>query len=373
MESDGQRQAAGDQAEGDQAEGDIGPELGRGQAEQGAGGRKNGAVKDDTEAQNPSEPKSEVASGPSRGSDDAEMRDAVFKWLEQMSSEAASERREASQGLDGLGQAAMPLVVSALRDGSVARKRGAAIYLIGRVSPRDEAAAAALIEALSADDAVLRHAALQGVEKLGPPQLAEALPLLLALAQNQEESEAYRSRAIRAMTKLGSAAESATNQLMQLAGNDRAPLRVRRAALFSLVEVAPNEVAEEFFRSQLKNNAVPDLRRLAAKWLANVAASDTALEGLVMGLNDPVKAVRLRAVDSLVAIGKPSLPVLIEALESSDVQTRRYATLAVGKLGLLAAEAVPALRSRLSDPDKQVRELAQRVLERLDAGEAASQ
>ncbi|MGM0487656.1 MAG: HEAT repeat domain-containing protein [Planctomycetota bacterium] len=363
VESDGQQPAGGD----------VRQESGPGREDQEAAGQTNGTVKDDTEAQKPSGPKSDLATKPSRGPDDAELRERVFKWLEQMSSQAAVERREASEALDALGEAAMPVVVSALRDGSMARKRGAAVYLIGRVSPGNEAAAAALIEALDADDPALRHAALQGVEKLAAPRLADALPSLLSVAQNQEESEAYRSRAIRAITKLGPTAESATNQITQLARNDRVPLSVRRAAFFALVKVAPNEGAETFFRSELQSNAVPDLRRLAAKWLADVASSDTALDGLVMGLNDPVKTVRLQAVDSLVKIGKPALPVLIEALESSEVQTRRYATLAIGKLGLLAADAVPALESRLNDPDKQVRELAQRVLERLDAGGAGSQ
>lgn len=331
-------------------------------------GQKNDPAQRSSSTKEPAELNSDPGQAASAASEDPRPRAAVFEWLEQMGSEAAVERRAASEAIDELGQAGLPFVVAGLREGTPARKRGAAVYLIGRVSPRNHEAAAALTEALDADDEELRHAALQAVEKLSDPQLVSALPSLLSLAESSDESAAYRSRAIRAITKLGPAAESATNRLIEVARDEQTPLKVRQACFFGLVKIAPNDIAEKFFRRELKKNAVPELRRLAAQWLADVASSNEALNGLIAGLNDPVKAVRLEAVDGLVEIGKPSVSPLIEALESSDVQTRRYATLAIGKLGRLAAEAAPAIESRLNDPDEQVRELAEVILNRLGAG-----
>jgi len=79
-------------------------------------------------------------------------------------------------------------------------------------------------------------------------------------------------------------------------------------------------------------------------------------------MNDADESVRLEAVNSLVALGKPSIPGLVKALKSPDVRTRRHATLALGKLGLMAADAAPALRTCLDDPDQEVRDLATAAL-----------
>jgi len=310
------------------------------------------------------EPESRALAGDAAGAD-ATKQAEVLRWLAQMGSEASIERRAASEALDELVGPGMPAVVQGLREGDIQHKRGAAMYLIGRVSPRDEAAKSALIESLCADDESLRHAALQAVEKMTIEQLVDALPQLVDLAENRDETEAYRSRAIRAITKLGAAGRSATDVLEQLAQHHDESLDVRRACFYGILKSAPGEAAEQFFRTQLEQNETAELRRLAAQWLTRVANSTESLDSLVAGLKDAERSVRMEAVDSLVDIGKPSLPALIRALESPDVQTRRHATLAIGKLGMLATDAVPALKPLLNDPDEQVRKLAAAVLESL--------
>ena len=74
-----------------------------------------------------------------------------------------------------------------LRTGTEAEKRGAATFLIGRVTLNDDATLEALIEVLSAGDDVLRHSALQAVEKLPDEQLQRALTTLVELAKNNKE------------------------------------------------------------------------------------------------------------------------------------------------------------------------------------------
>ncbi len=128
---------------------------------------------------------------------DADMQTQVAKWLEQMASDAAVERRAGGEALSEQGEAAMPYIVQGLRHGTASQRRGAATYLIGRISPRDEVAVQALIEAMTAQDVELQRAALQAVERLPDETLPSALPALQTLAQNPPLGEAYRCRALR--------------------------------------------------------------------------------------------------------------------------------------------------------------------------------
>ncbi len=139
-------------------------------------------------------------------------------------------------------------------------------------------------------------------------------------------------------------------------------LNLRRASYFAIMKVAPATVAEDFFQDQLKSDAPADMRRLAAKWLGTVARNDQSLQCLIDALGDADESVRLEAVDALVAIGKPSVPVLIKSLDSTKVDVRRHSVLTLGKMGVFATEAIPALQARLADPDQQVRDLAAAAL-----------
>ncbi len=298
--------------------------------------------------------------------EDAALRTTVQELLAQMSSDADVERNAARDKLDALGESAIRYVVGALESGTPAQQVGAATFLVGRVSPRDRAAQRALIEALGAEHDVLRHQALQAVEKLGAEDLVQALAGLTAMAQNQSEVEAYRVRAVRAISKLGSAGGVSTDALRQLAEGDPS-LDVRKSCFYAISKVAPAVAAERFYQSQLQSNEVPELRRLAAKWLNNVATTDASVRVLVAALSDAEESVRLECVDTLVALGKPALASLVKALDASDVQTRRHAVVAIGKLGYLGQDAIPALKAHLNDPDPQVRELTQAAIDALNS------
>ncbi len=292
---------------------------------------------------------------------DAARQAEISTSLEQMASEAAVERRAAADALGEQGEAAIPYIVWGLREGSVSQKRGAANYLIGRVGARDEEAVKALLEALTAEDVELQRAALQAVERLPNEILQQALPALQSLAQDLRVGEVYRSRAVRAIASLGPVGAPAIPTLIALA-KEGDELNLRRACYFAMTKVASASVAETFFQEQLTSDAPADLRRLAAKWLGTVARSDESLQRLTDAFRDADEAVRLEAVDALVAIGRPAVPTLIQSLNSAHVDVRRYGVLALGKMGVFAADAAAALQARLSDPDQQVRELAAAAL-----------
>ncbi len=292
---------------------------------------------------------------------DAAIAAQVNPLLSQMSSDASLERLAAAESLDALGPVVVPYLVAALERGSEAERRGAAAYLIGRVSPRDEQLAAALIGALTATDDVLRRHALQAVEKLAPEQVVRALPALTALAQHAQEETAYRVRAVRAMAKPGAAARDALPFLRQTAQDPATP-ELQRAAFDAVAKVATPEDTERFLLEALSQSPDKDLRRLAAKRLVQGALSPPAITGLIDAFKDAEAEVRNEAIKSLVAIGKPAVPQLVEALRHADVQVRRRAVTTLGQLNRLAGDAVPDLQARLQDPDPEVRNLASAAL-----------
>jgi bilin biosynthesis protein len=287
---------------------------------------------------------------------DPAVQERIQPLLVQMASDASVERQAAAEQLDAMGAAAMPYLAGALTAGTDAEKRGAAAFLIGRVALDDKATLEALIGLLNAPDEVLRHSVLQAVEKLPDEQLSRALPALTALAKNPQEEMPYRVRAVRAVAKMGEAGREAMPELLELVRDDANP-DLQRAAIDAVAKVGTPEQSEAFFLELLKTSAQKDLRRLAARRLIQVVQSPQAVQGLIAAFNDSEAEVRNEAIEALVAIGRPAVPHLIEALDNSNVQIRRRAVLTLGKLNTLAATAVPALQKKLQDEDPEVRAL----------------
>ncbi len=65
-----------------------------------------------------------------------------------------------------------------------------------------------------------------------------------------------------------------------------------------------------------------------------------------------------------------TVPVLIAGLDASLPQTRQAAAEALGSLGPLAAQAVPALEKARNDPDEHVRQAAANALNSISSPEA---
>lgn len=297
---------------------------------------------------------------------DPDLMATVRPLLAQMASDAGIERQPAAESLDQLGTAAAPCIVAALREGSDTEKQGAATYLIGRVSIADEEAAQALIEALAAPDERLRHNAFQAVEKLPKPQLVHALGPLATLAKNENETPAYRTRAVRAIAKLDAQAAAAADDLILLARNSATP-EVQLAAVDAIGKVVPPEQSEAFFVDVLANSTQQDLRKLAAERLIQAASSTKAIVGLIGAFDDPHVDVRNQAVNSLLAIGKPAVPELIKTLDDPNIELRRRAIYTLGKLNRLAVDAVPALQKRAQEDVPEVRALAEASLKLIQA------
>jgi HEAT repeat protein len=98
-----------------------------------------------------------------------------------------------------------------------------------------------------------------------------------------------------------------------------------------------------------------DIRNRAARALGRLGLlARDAIPNLVNALNDPEAAVRESAAHSIGLMGAEAIPHLIVMLHHQDKYVRRNAVWALGKLGSAASSAVPNLCHALRDADPRV-------------------
>jgi len=105
-----------------------------------------------------------------------------------------------------------------------------------------------------------------------------------------------------------------------------------------------------------------------AAWALGEIADPLASAPLAAALESPDADLRWKAAISLSRIGKPALEPLGKALKSKNVETRRCAVWAIGRIG--GKEALPFLEAALSDPDNHVRAKAVVALGKIPGDEA---
>jgi HEAT repeat protein len=80
-------------------------------------------------------------------------------------------------------------------------------------------------------------------------------------------------------------------------------------------------------------------------------ASNLSIDELIDKLGSTSTVERNGAAEALGRLGEPAVPALIKVLKDDDASIRRYAALALARIGPQAALAVPALIERLDDSD----------------------
>jgi len=108
------------------------------------------------------------------------------------------------------------------------------------------------------------------------------------------------------------------------------------------------------------------VRSRAAYALGEIGAdAGVAVPALIKILKDDEEA-RSWVAKSLGRIGKPAVPVLIEALNNEEKEVRQAAVYALKIIGPDAKAAVPALIESLDDEDKEVRNAVVKALNRIE-------
>lgn len=155
---------------------------------------------------------------------------------------------------------------------------------------------------------------------------------------------------------------------------DLKKIKVGDGATIRVVEEGGKRIAKSFrIRAKDPNAAKADAMLLDLRdshWLNRKYAAEVlgelkdprAVDPLVAALTDEVGDVRQRAYDSLIKIGKSSVPSLIPLLVSEEDEMRQSATEILRKIG---KPAVEPLATALADADERMKTRIMKVLDRM--------
>ncbi len=240
---------------------------------------------------------------------DAARHDKLGHWPE---IELELERRRIA-GLGKMRDSAresVPLLLEAFHKKGLRRN---VIQALGEIGPDAAPAVPVLVEALSSE--LDREAAIVALGKIGPGAV-EATPRLLQLLENRD----MRFQTMIALGRIGPIPVDYVPLLLKMI--DTNDVLLRRQQLIDNCRVS---------RSQ---EVVPELIQL---WKERRGKEQA----------DPVQAF---CEESLVRVGKPSVPALIEAIHDQDVSLRLDAILILSRIGSDAKAAVqPLLRLARQD------------------------
>lgn len=266
--------------------------------------------------------------------------------------------------LEGVDQPVVPLCIQALKQDTDLVRQGAARVLLSRVeSPQHPQAWEALQRLLNDTDEEVRHLAIQAARRLPPEALSARTDELLNLLNPQFEDAAYRSMSVQILRRLPGPDPRVAQGLLQCLKQDPDDA-VRKACLYAVATVIDVDQRSHALAEALLKDPSADVRRLAAVRLGRLPSfTDQTIDSLVNGLGDAQQAVREAAAEAVVACGRPAVPILEDALASTEPQIRQLAVLCLGRLGQMARSAVPKIEALLQDEDAQVRAAAQSVLD----------
>ena len=223
-------------------------------------------------------------------------------------------------------------------------------------SPRD------LVEQLQSADASQRR---QAADQMGQ-HTSEAwlVPALAAVLQDRDAD--VRWRAARALERFGPQAVPAMNALIA-ALKDPEPL-VRAHAAHALGGTGPSARLAASALANAMLDPEPLVRRAAVEALGKIRPGPrVTIPLLTRTLKDAEPSVVLPALHTLADLGKPVVPLVIEAL--ADEEACYWACLVLAEIGPEASEAVPALARTTQAAEPEVR--MQALLALAEMGPAA--
>jgi HEAT repeat protein len=151
-------------------------------------------------------------------------------------------------------------------------------------------------------------------------------------------------------------------------------LKISFAQIAKFVARQEQEAEEPAYYGRPLSKMIEDLKNESADRRKSTAGdlgrfgpeAAPAVPALALLLNDPVRDVRVQAVQALGRIGpeaRDGLKGLIAATNDTDKDVRKYAIQSLGKIGAQDPGVVPALVRSLRDPDRDVRSNAVNALE----------
>jgi bilin biosynthesis protein len=215
-----------------------------------------------------------------------------------------------------------------------------------------DAATGVLVEALAHHpNEVVRRAAGKTLTLIGDPS---AVPTLLHAF--------LRSSAVGALARSG---EIAVPELLKILDSSEADETIKGHAAWALAFIGAE--AAEYLTPALKSDSL-DVRCAVLGAIVKVVQeqpSEKLVNVMVAALTDPVALIRSEAASGLGQIvHPPAIPHLILACRDTDVNVRKAAVNALGKVG--DATAIGPLTTALGDAENVVQVLAKVALAQLE-------
>lgn len=221
-----------------------------------------------------------------------------------------------------------------------------------------------LIQALSSPDASVRAGAAEKIAGLGAEAKAAVPALIRAL---DDSSFIVQLWAVRALAAIGPDAKAAVNKLVRTLDDEG----LRLFSLNALGKIGPDAMpAIDKVKQIAAMSAIDEVSEAAAMAMYRIegtARQATILLQALVTMGRDAKA-RMHAANDLGEIGEAeAIPALLRALEDPAGGVRREAANALGRLGAVAKDAVPALEQILNDPrDDGARLCAAEALWKID-------
>ena len=135
----------------------------------------------------------------------------------------------------------------------------------------------------------------------------------------------------------------------------------RRAEAAKALVAMGTEAIDALIRGVSDEN--PQIREMSA-WVLSEIKTPTArvVPALISVLADPDENIRVVGSVALQSLGRPAVPYLIDALKADAAEIRLNAAYVLGEIGAPLDTILPALVSKLTDPEWNVRRLVVRAL-----------
>lgn len=249
---------------------------------------------------------------------------------------------------------AVPSLMHCLEDTSeVVRK--AAAQALQQIGPAAGVAVPALIAHLSDPSEDMRCACANALERLGGEFAAPAVPALAALLQDANTS--VQKAALAALGQLGPHAEPAVPAIIECLQSTSESVRFAAAA--ALEHLGPSAASSVPTLLRCLQDSNVGVRTVAATALGQLGIYVDSLapsEALRARLLDSHEGVRVSAAAALGRLGCSSaVPALIESLKDPNEDVRKAAATALGQLRDLALPALPHIIKGLKDSNEDVR------------------
>ena len=247
----------------------------------------------------------------------------------------------------GAGDIPMWLIEKALRPAGDAQM---AYYAAERLDIQDDRVMPLLNKGLLSNDVTVQWRAVTLLARLGPEAVSARPVLLRLLQEGPEEPEPQ--------------VKEGPEELISLA-------KVRAKAAFALgcIGKEPEETVHLLIRMlkhkdpKIRIGAAEGLGQLGRSVKAAIAPLVECLADEKMRLSDcDIFDLKHAASDALVAIGRPAIQEITQALEAKPVNVRRRAAKVLGRFGAKAKAATDSLFQRLKDPEAKVRSEAAEAL-----------